>query len=323
MQAPASRRRFVLRLAAAAGAVAGLAPARARAVTELIVPYPAGGFTDVMSRSVADALAQRGERPVVVVNKPGANSVLALRQVIEQGAADGGTIVLGSLGYLTAQWKRGGAPFDPKALAPVVFAGSTPSVLYIRADIPAPDVAGFIAWARAQPQGVSFGTSGPASSPHLNAESFCAMTGVKMLHVPFAGSPATLTALGGGHIDATFDSVASREMLASGKVRALLQGESRRLAQWPELPTPHEAGLGDARFGSWFGYFVPARTPAAVQEKLNADFNAALATPAVRARFEQLCLVRPGGTRQDFDQFLQAESTRLGQLIASRHIQVD
>jgi tripartite-type tricarboxylate transporter receptor subunit TctC len=323
MQDLATRRRFVLRLTAAACGAAGAIPARARPVTELIVPYPAGGFTDAMSRSVADALAQQAGLAVIVVNRPGANSVVALRQVIAQGATDGSTIVLGSLGYLTSRWKASGAPFDPKALAPVVFAGSTPSVLYIRADIPARTTAEFIAWGRAQPQAVAFGTSGPASSPHLNAESFCALTGLKMPHVPFAGSPATLTALGGGQIDATFDSVASRQMVASGRVRALMQGESRRLAQWPELPTPGEAGLGDARFGSWFGYFVPAGTPVAVQEKLNADFNAALAAPAVRTRFEQLCLVRSGGSREDFDRFLQAEAERLGQLIATRHIHVD
>lgn len=322
MIALAASRRHFLRRAAAACAAATLLPARARSSVEITVPYPAGGFTDILTRSLSDEVGRRLGEPVIVANRPGANSVLAMRQVIEHGAADGSSIILGSLGYLTTQWQRAGAPFDRSALSPIVFAGSTPVVLYIRADIPATTAREFVAWAKTQPS-VSFGTSGPASSPHLSAENFCGVTGVKMLHVPFAGSPATLAALAGGHIDAAFDSVASRTMLATGRVRALMQGDRDPLPQWPELPTPAQAGLPGTGFSSWFGYFVPARTPAAVQDRLNGEFNAAMRSPAVHARLQQLCLVHGGGSRAEFASFLVAENERLGQLIHSRHIVLD
>lgn len=320
MTAPPRRLRWLPRwwvscLALASGVVL------ARPV-ELLVPYPAGGFTDVMARAVAQDLSRLWNEPVIVTNKPGANSVVAIRHAIEQGGADGRLILLGSFGYLTMQFQSRGAPFDPKALAPVVLLGSTASVLYVRGSIPAATVQEFVAWGR-KAGGVSFGTSGVASSPHLDAEEFAARTGLGMTHVPFAGSSASIPALAGGHVDAVFDSAASRAMVRAGKIRALMVGDDTALPDWPELPTAREAGLPGFRSGTWFGLFVNARTPRALQRKLNEDVNKVLATVELRARLTQMDFAVKAGGQEAFEQFLVSEQKKLETLIRTRHINVD
>lgn len=290
---------------------------------ELVVPYAAGGFTDAVARHMADALSKKWGEPVVVVNKTGAASVVGIRYAIDQGTADGRTILLGSLGYITTQFQSRGAPFDVKALAPVAYLGSTPSVLYIRADIPANNYREFAEWARKKPDGVAFGTSGVASSPHLNAEELAATSGFRLLSIPYPGSSASIPAMAGGHIDAVFESSGSRSMVETGKIRALMVGSEKPLASWPELPTADAAGVKGFRSGSWFGLFLPAKTPVDLQLKLNADVNAVLASPAIQETFRQMDFIAGGGRPEAFVQFLDAEKRKLGALIKSRNIRVD
>lgn len=308
----------------AAGSLALLAAIQASARTiELVVPYAAGGFTDALARHVADALSKRVGEPVVVVNKTGAASVVGIRYAIEQGGTDGRTILLGSLGYITTQFQSRGAPFDPKALAPVVLLGTTPSILYVRASIPAKNYQEFVAWGRKQPSGVSFGTSGVASSPHLNAEDLAAISGFQMLAVPYPGSSASMPAMAGGHIDAVFESSGSRALVETGKIKALLVGSDKPLASWPEVPTAKAAGVPGFRSGSWFGLFLPAKTPARLQNKLNADVNAVLASAELAEHFRQMDFNAAGGTPEVFSKFLDAEKAKLGRLISTRHIHLD
>ncbi|WP_423455017.1 Bug family tripartite tricarboxylate transporter substrate binding protein [Ottowia sp. VDI28] len=308
----------------AASSFALLMASQANAKTiELVVPYAAGGFTDALARHVADALSKRIGEPVVVVNKTGAASVVGIRYAIEQGGTDGRTILLGSLGYITTQFQRRGAPFDPKALAPVVLLGATPSVLYVRASIPAKNYQEFVEWARKQPSGISFGTSGVASSPHLNAEDLAATSGFQILAVPYAGSSASMPAMAGGHIDAVFESSGSRALVETGKIKALLVGSDKPLASWPEVPTAEAAGVPGFRSGSWFGLFLPAQTPASLRKKLNADINAVLTSAELAERFRQMDFNAAGGTPEAFSKFLEAEKAKLGHLISTRHIHVD
>ncbi|MBI2726767.1 MAG: tripartite tricarboxylate transporter substrate binding protein [Polaromonas sp.] len=290
---------------------------------ELVVPYAAGGFTDAIARHVADALSKKWGEPVVVVNKTGAASVVGIRYAIDQGGVDGRTILLGSLGYITTQFQSRGAPFDVKALVPVVYLGSTPSVLYIRSNIPATNYREFAEWARKKADGVAFGTSGVASSPHLNAEELAAMSGFKLLSIPYPGSSASIPAMAGGHIDAVFESSGSRSMAETGKIRALMVGSEKPLASWPELPTAEAAGLKGFRSGSWFGLFLPAKTPPELQARLGADVNAVLASPQLQETFRQMDFISGGGRPEAFVQFLEAEKAKLGALIKSRNIRVD
>lgn len=290
---------------------------------ELVVPYAAGGFTATLARHIADALSERIGEPVIVVNKTGAASVVGIRYAIDQGGEDGRTILLGSLGYITTQFQSRGAPFDPQALAPVVYLGATPSVLYVRANIPATTYKEFVEWGRKKPGGVVFGTSGVASSPHLNAEDLAATSNFQILAVPYAGSSASMPAMAGGHIDAVFESSGSRALADAGKIRALMVGSDKPLTSWPEVPTSEAAGIPGFRSGSWFGLFLPAKTPADIRKKLNTDVNAVLTSTVLTERFQKMDFHPAGGTPEAFMQFLDAEKAKLGNLIRTRNIHVD
>lgn len=297
-------------------------PAQAKPV-ELVVPYAPGGFTDRLARLVAAELSKKWGEQVIVLNKTGAGSLLAMKYVIDQAETEGRTILMGSLGYLTMQYRSGGAPFHPNELAPTVFLGSVPSVLYINAAIPADTLAEFIGWGKKKPGGVAFGTSGQASSPHLNAEDLAARSGLPILVVPFQGSGASIPAAAGGHIDAVFESTGSRGQVKGGKLKALFVGNDRPLASWPELPTAEAAGVPGFRAGSWFGLFVHAKTPAAVQDRINRDVNDALKSAAIAELSAQMDFFVKGGSKDDFSRFLAGEKKRLEQLIKERKINVE
>jgi tripartite-type tricarboxylate transporter receptor subunit TctC len=290
---------------------------------ELVVPYAPGGFTDRLARLVASELSKKWNEQVLVLNKTGAGSLIAMKYVIDQNETEGRTILMGSLGYLTLQFRGGGSPFNADALAPTVFLGSVPSVLYINAAIPVETLAEFIAWGRKKPGGVAFGTSGQASSPHLNAEDLAARTGLPLIVVPFQGSGASIPAAAGGHIDAVFESTGSRGQVKGGKLKALFVGNDRPLASWPELPTAEAAGVPGFRAGSWFGLFVHAKTPAAVQERINRDVNEALKAATITELSAQMDFFVKGGSKADFARFLADEKKRLEQLIKERRIHVE
>ncbi len=287
---------------------------------DMVIPLAAGGAMDAAGRAVADEWGKRTQEPVVVLNKPGAGTLLGTRFVAEQGPADGRTVLLGAMAMTTTEFQKSGAAFDIAQLAPVSYVGWQLTVLYVRADIPANTLAEFVQWAKSRPNGVNFGSSGNGSTPHLAAEQLAVMTGIQMTHVPYAGSSAYIPALLGGHIDAVFDAPSRRGLVKEGKLKALLVGSSKPLPDWPELPTADAAGLSGFRTGGWYGVFVPARTPADVQKRLNTELNAVLASPVVRDKFVALGIEPAGGTPAEFAQLIQAERERLRQLVKSRNI---
>lgn len=287
---------------------------------DMVIPLAAGGAMDAAGRAVADEWGKRRQEPVVVLNKPGAGTLLGTRFVAEQGSADGRTVLLGAMAMTTTEFQKGGAAFDIAQLAPVVYAGWQLTVLYVRADVPANTLAEFVQWAKGRPNGVAFGSSGNGSTPHLAAEQLAAMTGIPMTHVPYNGSSAYIPALLGGHIDAVFDAPSRRALVKEGKLKALLVGTNKPLPDWPELPTADAAGLPGFRTGGWYGVFVPARTPADVHKRLNAELNAVLASPAVREKFMALGIEPAGGTPAEFAQLIETERERLRRLVKSRSI---
>ncbi|WP_423459452.1 Bug family tripartite tricarboxylate transporter substrate binding protein [Ottowia sp. VDI28] len=287
---------------------------------EMVIPLAAGGAMDAAGRAVADEWSRRTQVPVVVLNKPGAGTMIGTRFVAEQAAADGHTVLLGAMAMTTTEFQKAGASFDMAELAPVSYVGWQVTVLYIRADIPANTLSEFVQWAKGQPQGVSFGSSGNGSTPHLAAEQLAVSTGIRMTHVPFAGSSAYIPALLGGHIDAVFDAPSRRGLVKEGKLKALLVGSNKPLPDWPELPTSDAAGIPGFRTGGWYGVFVPARTPAEVQKRINAELNAVLAVPSVREKFASLGIEPTGGNPAEFARLIQVERERLRQLVRSRNI---
>lgn len=316
----ALRRRHLACLALVAAAFC--APARAEKPVELVIPIATGGALDAATRVVGVELASKWKESVLPVNKPGAGMVLGVKYTLEQ-PADGRTIMVAGLPYTTAQFRQAGSPFNPDEMAPVAYMGWQATVLYIRSSIPANTVAEFVQWAKAQPQGVSFASSGVGSSPHIAAEEFAALTGIRITHVPYTGSGAFQPAIQGGHVDAVFDAPSSRVHVQSGKLKALFIGNKDPFPGWPELPTAPAAGLPTFKSGSWYGFLVPARTPAATVQKLNADINEVLRLPTVRARLDELGIQPAPGSAEDFGRLLKSEHARLGSVIHSRKIAID
>lgn len=287
---------------------------------ELVIPLAPGGAMDVAGRSVADEMSKRIGEPIVVLNKSGAGTLLGTRFVAEQGTTDGRTLLMGAMAMTTGEFGAGGTPFDIASLSPVAYVGWQVTVLYVRADLPVNSMAEFVQWAKANPNGVNFGSSGNGSSPHLAAEYVAAQTGIRIKHIPYAGSSAFIPALVGGHIDAVFDAPSTRALVRAGKLKALMVGSSRALPDWPELPTADAAGLPGFRSGTWYGMFVPAKTPADAVRKINADINAALSVPTVRDKLVSLGIEPVGGTPADFGNLIQAEREKLRALVKARSI---
>ncbi|MDP3135565.1 MAG: tripartite tricarboxylate transporter substrate binding protein [Burkholderiaceae bacterium] len=295
----------------------------AQKAIEMILPIGAGGAMDTASRAIGEELAKKWGESVIPINKPGGGMVPAVRYVLDQGAPDGRTLLAAGLPFTISQFRTGGPAFLADELAPVAYIGSQDYVLYIRNGIPANTMQEFVAWARANPQGVAFASSGVGSSNHLTAEELAVKAGFKMTHVPYTGSGTFMPALMGGHVDAVFDAPSSRQHVISGKIKAMMFASDKPYPSWPELQTSAAAGLAGYRAGTWYGFLVPAKTPAIVQNRLNADINEALRAPAVRARLLQLGIAPGGGPREDFARLLQSESARIGAVIKGRNIPIN
>ena len=290
---------------------------------ELVVPIAPGGSTDTVARLIAEELAKKWNEPVLVISKPGAGVTVAARYVMEQ-PADGRTLFLGTAVMGVVPFQKV-VPFDYQLFAPVVPLYNTPSVLYVRASLPVNYVREFVEWAKKNNKGVSFGSTGVGSTTHIDAENFAAVTGIQMVHVPYAGSAATFPAMAGDHIDASFASPSMNSQIAKNgaKVKALMVGSDKPLAQWPDVPVVDKSVLGDYRADNWGGIFVLGKTPPAALERLNADINAVLALPAVREKFLNFALIPMGGTPEAFATFIAEERKRLGTLIKSRNIPIE
>ena len=315
-----ARMRFLLASCGAMLALLHTGQAAAQRHYEMIIPIAAGGSLDLMARSLSEAFSQQIGAPVTPMNKVGAGTLVGTRYVAQDTARDGRLMLFTGLPYTTLQFKDGGPAFDTSRFKPVMYVGWQPTVLYIRSSIPADDVASFIAWAKANPNGVTFASSGIGSSPHIAAEQFAAMTGVKIVNVPMGGSSAFVPALAGGHVDAVFDAPATRAMVREGRLKALMVGNAQPLPDWKELPTSRDVGLEGFRSGTWYGVLVPANTPDQTIQILNGQFNKALASPIVKARAKEFGIELAGGTAAEFDTLLRHEHDRVDALIKTRGI---
>ncbi|WP_420132911.1 Bug family tripartite tricarboxylate transporter substrate binding protein [Rhodopseudomonas sp.] len=311
-----SKRAF---LGSAAGAAAALFGARALpAVADVgtyparpvrwIVPYAAGGATDVLSRMVCQNLTEKLGQPFVVENKPGAGSTIGTQAVINS-PADGYTLLLTSTANaINASFDRT-LPFDfAKSIAPVAGLARIPLVLVINNDIPAKTVAEFIAYAKANPGKISVGSSGVGTSLHLSGELFKSMAGVDLVHVPYRGSAPGLTDLMSGQIQAMFDNVTSSfELANAGKIRALGVTTRERSVVLPNVP-PIADTLAGYETSSFYGVGAPHGTPTDVIDRLNLSINAALDDPTIKQRIAELGAIPLHGDAAQFGAMMRAET---------------
>ena len=285
-------RRTLLRGAAAAAAM-GLTPALGQAnwperQIRIVVPYPAGGSTDVLFRILADVLKDKLGQPVVVENKPGASGNIGI-DIVAKSPPDGYTIGAATVGHFSInQFLIAKMPFvaDKDLVAPTL-AYELPNVAVVAsAHVQAKTLDEFIAFAKARPNGISIGSPGPGTTPHLSGVLFAARTGVNAVHVPFRGAAQTIPAMLAGDVTFAVDNLASYiSQIEAGTMRPLAVTSGKRWPTLPNVPTMAEAGVKDFIVTSWGAYVLPAATPQAIVDKISAVHKQIAADPAMQKRF--------------------------------------
>jgi tripartite-type tricarboxylate transporter receptor subunit TctC len=275
-----------------------------------IVPYTAGGATDVLSRLLCQRLAERLGQPFIVENKPGAGSNIGTQAVITS-PPDGYTLLLTSTANAINASFDPTLPFDfAKGIVPVAGLARIPLVLVINNDLPAHNVSEFIAYAKAHPNDSSIASSGVGTSLHLSGELFKAMAGIKFTHVPYRGSAPGLTDVMSGQIHGMFDNVTSSfELVRDGKLRALGVTTRERSAILPDVP-PIADTLPGYETSSFYGVGAPHDTPKAIVDLLNKEINAALADGAIKQRIADLGAIEITGNASEFSAMLTGETER-------------
>ena len=324
------RRVFLGSSAAAAVAMATLSRASAAAETSAagypkqsvrwVVPYAAGGATDVLSRMVCQHLQEKLGQTFVVENKAGAGSNIGTEYVINS-APDGYNLLLTSTANVI------NASFDPtlpynfaRDIQPVAGVARIPLVLVINNDLPVHTVAEFIAYAKANPDKISIASSGIGTSLHLCGEMFKAMAGINFVHVPYRGSAPGLTDVMSGHIQGMFDNVTSSfELVRGGKLRAIGVTTKERSATMPDVPSISDT-LPGYEGSSFYGVGAPAHTPMPIVDLLNKEINAATADPTIKARFAELGAIPLPGNAAEFAAMLDVETARWRKVVETAHL---
>jgi tripartite-type tricarboxylate transporter receptor subunit TctC len=312
-----------LLLGLAFGLPAGAQPFPSKPV-RIIVGYSAGGAVDVLARSVGQQLAASLGQPVIVDNKPGAATNIAVRALIDS-PADGHTLLMAANALAANVSLFQPPPFDlTRDIVPVAMVGRVPVVIAVPADSALNTLARLVAAARAQPNTVTFGTPGNGSTPHLAMALFERAAGVSMTHVPYKGGSQAITDVMGGHVSAV--AVNALEVLPhvkSGKLRVLAVMSAGRSPALPEVPTVAESGFPRFEAAVWYGLVAPAGTPAAVVARLNAEVQKAVTSTAVRQQIAAAGGEVVSGPPEQFGAFLQAERQRYEVLIREAGIKPD
>jgi tripartite-type tricarboxylate transporter receptor subunit TctC len=309
---------------AALGALVIDAPAQPAAAQEsypsrpirIIVQTQPGGLIDQLARAFAQKL-QEGGKTAVVENRTGGGGLIAAEHVAKS-PPDGYTIYVGSHGtqaihpHLTKN-----LPYDPdKDFAPVIFLGTTPTLLVVNPSLSAKSLQELIAHAKANPGKLSYGSQGVGSSGHMLGELFKQLAGVDIVHVPYRGAAPAVRDLIAGQVQLVFDTVPhSGPQVEAGKLRGIAVVSDKRVAAMPDVPTFAEAGLPAMQGSPWFGLVVPGKTPRPIIDWINAEANKAFTAPDVQKRFLEQGFVLPLGTPEAFAAHIKAERERWGEVV--------
>jgi tripartite-type tricarboxylate transporter receptor subunit TctC len=290
-----------------------------------VVPYPAGGPLDMVARLLAQKVGESTRQPVVVDNKPGAGGNIGA-DAVAKSPPDGYTILMGAVAtHAINPTLYASIPYDSvRDFIPVTQVASTPNVLVVNPAVPARDVREFIAYARANPGKLNFGSGSTGSAGHLAGELFKTMAGVEMTHVPYKGAAPAMNDLIGGQIQLMFDNLASSlAQVRAGRIRALAVTTAKRTALAPELPAIAESGLPGFDISTWFGIFVPAGTPREAVDRLHAEFSRALAAPDVREKMLALGAEPVGNRPEEFAAYIRAEADKYARVIRASGAKAD
>jgi tripartite-type tricarboxylate transporter receptor subunit TctC len=316
----------MLRLLLAALALLASPPARAEDYParniEIVVPFAAGGGTDLIARVLAERLAEQLGKRVVILNRPGASTNIGTAAVAN-ATPDGYTLLLTSISFAANPSLYRKLAYAQSDFAPVALIANSPSILVVTPSLPVKSVAEFVAYLKAHPGEVNYASYGAGSGPHLAAGLFQDITGTTMQHVPYGGgSPATVAVLRGEVQMLLAGSLAVGPQIQSGGVKALAIAAEKRTPAFPDIPTFREQGI-DYLSGTWFGLLAPAKTPPDIVTRLNREVLAALRSDAVRSRIAEQGADVVGGSPQDFARFIREETERLSGVIKRAKIQLD
>jgi tripartite-type tricarboxylate transporter receptor subunit TctC len=322
---PLSRRAFGV--LAVAFTLAGTAHAQAwptKPVT-VVVPFAPGGGTDIGTRIVAQKLSQLWGQAVVIDNRGGAGGNLGL-DIVSRAKPDGYALLAGNVGTQSINptlYKK--LSYNPDtSFVPIGEFAELPFVLAVTNSLPVKNVQELVALAKAQPDKLTYASSGSGGSPHLSAETFKLATGTKILHVPYKGGGAAMADLIAGNVHMLFASVLELSgHIKSGKLRALAITSKQRVAALPDVPTLEEAGVKGAESGSWIGLLAPAGTPPSVVDKVSRDLQKVLAMPEVKEQLLAQGALAKGGTPADFAQLIATDRKRYARIIIENNLSAD
>jgi len=306
----------------ATGALAQAYPSKP---IKMIVPFPPAGSTDLSARAVAGKLQERLGQPVVIENKPGAGGNIG-GDLAAKSPPDGYTLFVGTVG--TNAINAGlysKMPYDHlKDFASVILLSKTPNVLVVNPSLPVNSVQDLVKLAKSKPDEVTFASSGVGTSIHMSGELFKAMAGVQMTHVPYKGSGPMLIDLMSGQVNLAFDNLsAAIQHIKSGKLKALATTGSKRAPQLPDLPTIQETGLPGYDSTSWNAIFAPAGTPKAIIDRLNKELDAILKSDETRKFLTDQGAEPGGGTPEQLDAFVRAETVKWAKVVKDSGAKAD
>jgi tripartite-type tricarboxylate transporter receptor subunit TctC len=290
-----------------------------------VVPYPGGGITDSVTRIVTQKMATSLGQPIVVDNRPGANSILGT-DLVAKAAPDGYTIVTVIAGHAAnATLYQGKLSYDPvKSFAPISLAGIAPLILTVNSNFPAKDVKELIAYAKANPGKVNFGSSGIGAAAHLTTELLKQTAGIDMVHVPFKGTAPALTALMAGDIQILVDVPSSlMPHVRGGKIKALAMFSGKRIQGAQEVPTMAEAGGPPLESSTWVLFLAPAGTSRDIVSRLAAETRKAINESDIKERFTQIGIEPVGNSPEQAAQFLAEEIAKWAKVITTAGVKAE
>jgi tripartite-type tricarboxylate transporter receptor subunit TctC len=288
----------------------------------LIAPFPAGGLADVLARAVGDELSKSLGQPVIVENRTGAGGNIGA-DAVAKAAPDGYTLMMSSAGILTAnQFLYATMPFDPeKDFTPVSNVADMPMMVVVSPKVEAKTLQELVAFARAHPDRLNFGSPGIGTTGHLGLALFMHAANIKLTHVPYRGAAPAMTDLLAGQIDGVVDNPPTvLPQIEGGRLRALAVAGKQRMTLLPDLPTAAEAGVPGYEASSWFGVVAPAGTPQAIVEKLHKAIATGLSQPAVRERFAKTGARLLGNSPAEFAVQIKSDRKMWGELIRAADI---
>ena len=306
------------------GAPALAQPYPARPV-RMVMPFPAGGPTDILGRLIGQRLAEAWGQNVVIDNRPGGAGMIGAVAAVKS-PPDGYTLFLGGVTTLSiAPFVHKDLPYDPlRDFIPITQATIQPIMLMAHPSLPVRSVKEYVALARAKPGQINYATSGQGGSGHLAGELFRSHARINIIHVPYRGAPPALTDLMAGQVQSLFGTMlASVPSIRVGKIRGIAITGPRRSGAVPDVPTFAEAGYPDYEASSWNGILVPAGTPAAIVAKLNADIVKVLKTPNVFDRLAADGSIAIGNSAQEFAAFIKSEQVKWGKVVREANVRIE